>query len=62
MTSQAPKPSRDPDGMLHVGWRCTHPDHTCLRALSDVDPAGDAPSRWEHNATWAPVFARVDDL
>jgi hypothetical protein len=34
-----------------------------MRALSDVntDPEVDR-VRWEHNATWAPVFARVDDL
>lgn len=61
MSSQAPIPADVPDGMVHVGWRCTNPDHTCLRALSDVDPQ-DGPLRWDHNATWAPVFAHAGDL
>jgi hypothetical protein len=63
VTRHAPIPPDTPRGMVHVGWRCTRPDHTCLRALSDINVDPDADRlRWEHNATWAPVFALAADL
>ncbi len=67
MTSYAPIPTDIPDGMVHVGWRCTNPDHTCLMETSRADTEPDEHGmvhlyQADHNARWAPVFARIADL
>jgi hypothetical protein len=66
VSSYAPIPADVPDGMTHVGWRCTNPDHTCLMEISRADTApvdGQVHLyQADHNARWVPVFARTADL
>lgn len=70
MTAFAPLPESGeaPVGMLHVGWRCTSPDHDCLVPLSAAEPSAAYPGGevylegHNHHANWTPVYVHVDML
>lgn len=64
-----PEPDEVPDGMVHVGYRCTAPGHDCLIAISETQPTVDTDGDPDglalgpnHHASWVAVYARATEL